>query len=213
MIKIFRSAYLIIFLLLGGMLGQASFLKAQEPEMQPLDQLRDRFRGGQIFHANFTHIYQDSYTKQSEKSEGEVWVGDNEYKVKAQHQRVLVFNGISRVYDGNKNRVVISKYDPQEDDFAPSKFLTGTDTLYTVRSQETEADTVRITMRSEDPFTVFKEIEIRLDTTLKPMSIKAIDQADNTVLTRFNSGSFLKDETGIFELEYPDDAKIIDLRE
>jgi hypothetical protein len=211
MIKLNRCFLLVTAMLLWCAGGGNLHLQAQDKE-NPLDQLRERFQEGQIFYASFEHIYYDDYTGDTEKSEGEVWVGNNEYKVKADFQRVLVFEGVSRVYDTNRNRVVVSKYDPQEDDFAPSKFLTGADTLYKVVRQETETDTVRITMHSEDPFTVFKEIEIRLDTSLQPLSINAVDQADNRVITRFRSGYFLDDGKEVFELNYPEDAEIIDLR-
>ncbi len=211
MIKLIRGIFLVTVMLLWSGWGGNVPLQAQDTE-KPLDRLRERFQEGQIFYASFEHIYHDEYTGDTEKSEGEVWVGNSEYKVKADFQRVLVFEGVSRVYDTNRNRVVVSEYDPQEDDFAPSKFLTGADTLYTVVRQKTESDTVRITMHSEDPFTVFKEIEIRLDTSLQPLSINAVDQADNRVVTHFRSGYFMDDGKEVFELNYPEDAEIIDLR-
>lgn len=212
MTKLIRYVVLAMVMVLWcGWAGNVH-VQAQDKE-KPLDRLRERFQEGQIFYASFEHIYHDEYTGDTEKSEGEVWVGNSEYKVKADFQRVLVFEGVSRVYDTNRKRVVVSEYDPQEDDFAPSKFLTGADTLYKVVSQETESDTVRITMLSEDPFTVFKEIEIRLDTSLQPLSINAVDQADNRVITHFRSGSFIGDGKEVFELNYPEDAEIIDLRE
>lgn len=179
----------------------------------PLQVLRDKFRDGKIFKAEFVHGYKDSYTGQTQESSGEVWVGDNEYKVISQSQQVLVYDGLSRAYDENRNRVVVSIYEPQEDDFAPSKFLTGTDTLYTVAEQEVKQDTVRITLKSDDPFTVFKRIGIRLNAQLIPLRIRAIDQADNIVTTTFKSGAFIEKRKNIFNLNYPEDAKIIDLRE
>lgn len=199
---------LTIFLLLwaGG-----SAVKGQETSY--LQQLRDRFQSNQIFSADFTHRYKDSYTGQTQETSGEVWVGANEYKVVSQNQRVLVNDGISRVYDDNRNRVVISQYEPQEDDFAPSKFLTGTDTLYSVTRQEMQQDTVRITLESNDPFTVFSNIEIKLSQQLIPLQIRAVDQADNVVTTRFRQGKFMKEREDLFQLKYPNDAKIIDLRE
>lgn len=204
----FQSFFILLFVIGAGL----NVLQAQN-KASPLQELRERFRSGKVFHAQFNHLYKDSYTGNTQQSSGEVWVGGNEYRVVSENQRVLVYEGLSRVYDENRNRVIISKYEPQEDDFAPSKFLTGTDTLYTVANQVTNDDSVKITLRSNDPFTVFKSIHITLDPSLTPLRIQAVDQADNKVVTRFKEGTFIDRRDDIFDLNYPEDAKIIDLRE
>lgn len=175
-------------------------------------ELKSNFEQGKIFSADFSHRYVDSYTGDSVASSGIIWVGENKYKVEAENQLVVVDGETSKVYDDSRNRVIVSMYEPAEDDFAPSRILNGADSTYTIESQKREDGNVIITLASEDPFSVFREVKITLDSQLIPLSIFALDQADNEITTTFKNGSFVDPRPGMFELKYPKGAEIVDMR-
>ena len=121
-----------IFLILGFLLISAD-LYAQTPTF---DQLKERFESGEVFAADFQHIYTDSYTEESTSSSGDIWIDQVRYKLESQGQTIVVDGETSRVYDANRNRVIIDTYEPENDDFAPSRMLSGIDTTYTVTEQK-----------------------------------------------------------------------------
>jgi len=183
-----------------------------QAQTSSLDRLREKFDNGLVFHAAFDHKYTDSYTKETQKSEGMIWVNSTQYKVSSNNQSVVVNGKTSMVYDANRNRVIISKYDPKEDDFAPSKMLHGADSAYTVQKEVRNKGNINITLASDDPFSVFKKITIKMTDSLIPLSIDAIDQADNHIVTTFDNGEFIRENSSMFHLDYPDGAEIVDMR-
>ena len=176
------------------------------------DRLKSSFEEGKIFTADFTHRYVDSYTGDSVASSGKIWVGRNKYKVEAENQLVVVDGKTSRVYDESRNRVIVSTYEPEEDDFAPSRILNGADSTYTIEDQQQEDGNIIIKLASDDPFSVFREVKVTLDNQLVPLRIFALDQADNEITTAFQNGSFIDPESGMFELTHPEGAEIVDMR-
>jgi outer membrane lipoprotein-sorting protein len=190
-------------------LGISSTLYAQE---SPFNQLKQKFEEGQIFKAEFHHQMYDSYTKDTMASRGEIWIGGERYKVKTKHQLVVVNGETSMVYDDSRNRVIISKYVPEEDDFAPSRILNGLDSTFTVEAQERRNDQIYIRLESDDPFAIYKKVEIFLSPNLVPKKIRAVDPVDNVITTTFNEGKFIFPGEQMFALNYPDGAEIIDMR-
>jgi outer membrane lipoprotein-sorting protein len=183
-------------------------LFAQTPNF---DQLKERFDTGEVFSAEFDHTYTDSYTEEVVSSSGNIWIDKVRYKLESEGQTVVVDGENSRVYDPNRNRVIIDTYYPEDDDFAPSRMLSGIDSTYSVSEEKINGRT-RITLTSNDDFAVFVEVEILLDAQLRPLEIKAWDISDNEIVTTFTNGTFQQPEAGLFELSYPDDAEIIDMR-
>lgn len=181
---------------------------AQTPNF---DQLKQQFEDGHIFHATFTHEYRDSYTGEESHSQGEIWIGNEEYKVESEDQVMVVDGEISRVYDEIRNRILISEYVEEEDDFAPSRMLQGVDETYQVE-EEVNSSEVLITLVSDDPFAVFTLVEISIDQNGHPVLIRAVDQVDNVLVTRFQNGQFIEETPHLFELSIPEDAERIDLR-
>lgn len=176
------------------------------------ERLTDRFKEGKIFRAGFSHIYIDSYTQDTLKSNGKIWIGEDRYKVRAQKQTVVVDGKTSMVYDERRNRVIISKYEPAEDDFAPSRILNGIDSTFTVEAEEQRKDEIYILLTSHDPFAIYQKVEIFLSPALIPRKIEALDPADNLVITTFDEGKFISIEQGMFRLDYPQGAEIVDMR-
>lgn len=178
----------------------------------PFEQLKQKFENGQIFKADFTHTYVDSYTEEKTQNSGKIWVGKEQYKVDSPDQLMAVNGELSRVYDNERNRVIVSTYVPEEDDFAPSRILNGIDSTYTIDQQKKEGDHYLISLSSDDPFALFQKVEITLNSELVPQKIFVRDPADNLLTTTFSGGSFIERREDIFELEYPADAEIIDMR-
>ena len=176
------------------------------------NRLKQKFDSGYIFKANLTNQFIDSYTKDTMSTRGDIWIGKDRYKIILKDRYILVSNMISKVYNGIKNQVIISKYDPQEDDYAPSRFLSGSQKEYKITDRQVGKFGYLIEMRSNDPFSLFQKIEIEVTNNLVPIYIKAIDQTNNITLSRFGNGTFVKPTDKMFTISYPKDAEIIDLR-
>ena len=176
------------------------------------DDLKEKFQEGSLFKSEFTHIYRDTFTGESQVTEGVIWVGSDRYKIRNGQNLMVVDGEISRVYDNTKNRVIISDYVEEEDDFAPSRMLQGVDETYRIKEESLENNRIVIQLTSSDPFSVFTRVSIFLDESSVPTKIVAIDQVENELITEFIDGEFISHEEGIFEFQYPDEAEIIDLR-
>lgn len=176
------------------------------------DSLKSMFEDGYVFNAGFTHQYHDGFTGEQQTSEGEIWIGREQYKIEGENQQMLVDGDISRVYDSLKNRVIISEYIEEEDDFAPSKMLQGVDSTFSVSEQSAENNETLIRMISNDPFSIFAEVSIYLNENGLPVRIRAVDQVDNELITTFMDGEFEEETAQVFQLSIPDDAEQVDLR-
>lgn len=195
---------LIFFMLMG--------LSAPLSAQTNFEKLRAKFDAGEVFEAAFQHTYLDSYTQESTNSEGTVWINEIGYKLESESQTIVVDGELSTVYDGSRNRVIISEYEVEEDDFAPSRMLSDLDETYSASEKVMEDGHTLITLVTEDDFAAFNQVEIEIDAELKPLKITAYDIADNIIITTFSNGRFVADNGSIFELSYPEDAEIIDMR-
>src|SRR5690625_1317418 len=187
---------------------QAEVVQTETPRF---DRLRETIESGSIFRATFSHEYRDSYTGEETRTLGEIWIGSDRYRVESDGQTMVVDDEISRVYDSRRNRLLISAYEEEEDDFAPSRMLQGVDNTYRVEEREVDRGTL-VTLISEDPFSIFMQVEILLNRHGEPVEIEAVDQAENLLITRFDEGSFMEATTSLFELQVPESAERIDLR-
>ncbi|HCD52760.1 MAG TPA: outer membrane lipoprotein carrier protein LolA, partial [Balneolaceae bacterium] len=134
------------------------------------------------------------------------------YRLEADDQIIVVDGALSTVYDAARNRVIISEYDAEEDDFAPSRLLSGLDETYVLAGEESSGGITTINLESNDDFAVFVGISIEVGSDLHPQKITATDFAENVIITGFSNGEFLSDAEGIFELSPPEDAEIVDMR-
>ncbi|MFP8489626.1 LolA family protein [Gracilimonas sp. Q87] len=203
-----KRAGKIVTLVIVLILISGSNLFAQTPNF---DLLKERFESGEVFAADFDHTYTDSYTGESTSSEGKIWIDQIRYKLVADGQTIVVDGETSRVYDEDRNRVIIDNYYAEEDDFAPSRMLSGIDSTYTV-SERKQGSRTLVTLNSTDDFSVFTEVEILLNADLRPLRIIAIDISDNEIVTNFSNGRFYAPESNLFQLEYPEDAEVVDMR-
>lgn len=175
-------------------------------------ELKTRFDEGAVFHASFNHTYTDAYTNETTTSKGLIWIDQAGYKLESEDKIIVVDGETSRVYEGARNRIIISEYDPEEDDFAPSRMLSGIDETYTSNEKKLPNGNTLITLLTDDDFATFITVEIEVNTKLEPVKITAYDFAENLIVTSFSNGKFerLTDET--FNLDYPEDAEIVDMR-
>ncbi len=177
-----------------------------------LDQLRDKLEAGEVLHGEMVHVFEDQYTGNVEEHTGRIWIGKDRYKIDVGTQQVLVIDDISRVYNEAENRLIISSYEPEEDDFAPSRLLNLSDEIFTI-DERRENSKIIISLVTEDPFEELREVKIELGDNLIPESIQATDQTGNSYSTTFREASFDRPEEDVFTLEYPEDAEIVDMRE
>ncbi|MEQ9309028.1 MAG: outer membrane lipoprotein carrier protein LolA [Balneolaceae bacterium] len=201
-----KKAPLLLFL---GILISIQHVQAQS---SAFIELKTRFDESSVFHAEFEHTYIDAYTEESTNSEGLIWIDQKGYKLESDDKIIVVDGEISRVYEGSRNRLIISEYDPEEDDFAPSKMLSGIDETYTTSEKKLSNGNTLITLLTEDDFATFVKVEIEVNKMIEPLKITAYDFADNLIITTFENGKFerLTDQT--FNLDYPEDAEIVDMR-
>lgn len=183
-------------------------LKAQDY----FSNLKQKFENGKIYKAEFHHQTFDSYTKDSTTTSGNIWVGKTRYKITGVNQSVVVNGETSKVYDDNRNRVIISKYEPSNDDFAPSRVLRGVDSTLTVETQEKRGNAYYIRLGADDPFAIYNKVELFLSSSFIPQKIRAVDPVDNVITTSFSSGKFIQVPENFFRLDYPGDAEVIDMR-
>ncbi len=194
-----------------GLSETTAWTTAAAPENE-LDRVRQLFEQGKVLHANMTHELVDSYTGETQVITGELWISRDKYKIRADHQVVLVDGDISMVYNERQNKLIISEYEPEEDDFAPSRFFLDADELFQVAGITREGDQTEILLRPDDPFEIFTEVFIRLNADLTPDEIRAIDQMENRLNTIFTDAYYRDYSEAVFVLEYPENAEIIDLR-
>lgn len=181
---------------------------AQTPNF---DKLKNKFDEGQVFMANFEQTFTDSYTGEVTKSEGKIWLDKVRYKLESDGQVVVVDGETSKVYDPSRNRVIVDTYNAEEDDFAPSRMLSGIDSTYSV-SEEKSGSQTKIILVSNDDFAVFVRVEILIDNQFRPVKITAWDISDNEILTTFTGGTFLEPEENLFRLDHPENAEVVDMR-
>ncbi len=177
-----------------------------------LDRVRELFDEGKILHARMTHELFDSYTGERQVVQGVLWISKEKYKIRTDQQTVLVDGKTSMVYNKRQNKLIISEYEPEEDDFAPSRFFSDTDEIFHLADVRNEGDITTFLLRSDDPFEIFTEVSIHLKPDLTPHRIDAIDQMDNYLSTSFFDAQYLEYSESLFVLHYPDSAEIIDLR-
>lgn len=200
--------FLIACILITGTAPEIS--RAQETPV--FDRLKSNFENGLIFQAGFSHRYEDSFTGETQQNEGVIWIGKDQYKIEGNNQVMVVNDDTSRVYDQDKNRIIISDYVEEEDDFAPSRMLQGVDDSYTIQESGTDQGGTEVVLESDDPFSIFTEVVILLNSDGRPVEIEAVDQAENLLLTRFEDGQFIEASEELFKINAPGDAEIIDLR-
>jgi len=188
------------------------FQSIQAQNTPEFDRLKTAFEEGQILQADFSHRYEDSFTGEVQESEGKIWIGKEQYKIEGSGQVMVVDGDISRVYDSTKNRLIISDYIEEEDDFAPSRMLQGVDESYSVEESAIENNHTEIVLVSDDPFSIFERVTIQLNADGLPIEIRAVDQAENLLITRFSDGIFTTPEERLFQIDSPEDAEQIDLR-
>lgn len=177
-----------------------------------LSKLQERFFEGEVFYAEMTHIITDAYTSDAHITEGTLWISKTKYKIISDDQWVLVDGEASYVYNKHQNKLLIGHYEPLEDDFAPSRFFTGSETPFHTKKTERKGGRVTIHLEPHDPFEIFTSVTILLDEELTPLKISAIDQMENHLETTFQNPHFLAGSDTLFVIQHPENAEVIDLR-
>ncbi|MEX0773662.1 MAG: outer membrane lipoprotein carrier protein LolA [Balneolales bacterium] len=188
-------------------------LPLQGFSQESFEELKNRFQQGQVLQAEMKHVFVDAYTDETVRTTGDIWIGENKYKIQVEDQTVVVDGDISRVYNKNQNKVIISEYIPEDDDFAPSRFLAGDEHTYDIQEEKSDLANIELTLNSTDPFDVFTTVEIHLTEGLIPVKITAIDQTDNRFTTDFSEAQFITPTEDTFSFPHPDNADLIDLRQ
>ncbi len=188
------------------------FAVSVQAQTKVFPKLKANFENEKVFVADFEHVYYDSYTKESLTSEGKIWVSSDKYRLDSENQLLIVDGETSRVYDEVRNRVIVSDYSEEDDDFAPSRMLNGVDSTYTITEEKMTKGRTKIIMKTDDDFALYLTVEIVVNSEAIPVSITAYDFSENEIITTFKNGAFLLKNPELFELRYPQDAEIVDTR-
>ena len=177
-----------------------------------LNLIQDNLRHGAILSAQFNHDFIDAYTQETSRKEGSIWIGWQQYRIETVGQIIVVNGELSKVLDRRRNRVIISEYDSELDDFAPSKIIGGLGNTYQVVDTKSRHNTQEFNLQSSDSFSTFKQMSIRIDSDLKPVDLSALDMGANRMQTSFSEVKYLSSSSNLFELIIPEGAEIIDMR-
>ena len=200
------------------LLGTAGSVSGQDSPT--LERMRDRISMGQIYYARFESVYFDSFTLDSSVVQGTLWLGEEGYRVETAQQTLVVSGTVSQVWDADRNRVILSDYREEEDDFAPSVVLSDQDDDM-LASDVRIAGGVAVELVSKDPYAKLREIRLEVRRGDLPYRATSVDPADNRTVTRLIGSSWLIPgapggwvvPTGLFTLEIPPGAEVVDLRE
>ena len=173
-----------------------------------LDALRARFDQGELFHSQLNPVLDEV----REHAMGEIWIDKLRYKLEMPTGLVIVDGETSHVFNSEKNQVIISPYNPEEDDYAPSRFLYGSLEEYKISNGPNVGGNAVVRLTSEDAFALFSDIEIEISEQGEPLRITATDQSGNVIISKFSFGKFQPNDNTLFLLNYPKSAEIIDLR-
>ena len=200
-----RSCWLSLMMMLfwgGSLLAQETYLSL----------IQDKIRNGEILLAQFNHEFTDAYTQEKSQNEGSIWIGWQQYRIETAGQIIVVDGTYSKVLDRSRNRVIISRYDSELDDFAPSKIIGGLGNTYQVVDTKKRLNFQEYNLQSSDPFSTFEQISIRIDSELKPSSLTALDMGANRMQTSFSEVEYISVSVNLFELIIPENAEIVDMR-
>jgi outer membrane lipoprotein-sorting protein len=206
--KIKLSAFPVSGFLLMMMLFLLPF---QTQAQQAFNQLTGALEDGQVFKASFSHLFVDVFTQDSSLTSGEIVLNKNGYAVDMDERSIVVQDSVSEVYNKANNQVIISRYVPEDDDFAPGQLIYATKNEYSI-SEENLSTGVRISLEPNDPFATFRSVIMKLSEKGLPKHIEAIDQGENLNKTTFSDGRLTSQQPGDFKLDYPASAEIVDLR-
>lgn len=187
-----------------------SQLKSDTPALAAL---KKRFNEGILYRADLSHQFTDSYTDETTNSYGSIWFTRDSYKIDTPDQIIIVNNLVSTVFNKQQKRVIYSNYNPEEDDFAPSRYFSGTAGNYESKEVTNPDGSTTITLTITDPFEQFKSVVIRVSRDGMPLQIDAVDQVDNTIRTTFRFGRFERPAAEIFAFQPPAGTEIVDMRE
>lgn len=110
-------------------------IQEKEPIPDPtpnLTELQGRFDAGALFEADFHHRFEDDFTGEIQTYRGRILITKNEYLVRGELRRMLVDSLYSYVYEEDRNRLIISDYVEEDDEFAPSRVFKGMDETYRI---------------------------------------------------------------------------------
>lgn len=103
-------------------------------QSETLDALKTRLSSQtEVLRLSFRTLYVDSFTGDYSELSGTAWITENQYKIETGDRLLWVKDSVSTLWDPSQNRVVISDYVPEEDDFAPARFFEADPAAVTVR--------------------------------------------------------------------------------
>lgn len=110
-------------------------------QSETLDALKARLSAqNEVLRLSFRTLYVDSFTGDYSELSGTAWIAEKQYKIETGDRLLWVKDSVSTLWDPSQNRVVVSDYVPEEDDFAPARFFEADPATVTVRELPARSD-------------------------------------------------------------------------
>lgn len=186
--------------------------QASNAQSKSLEFIKHELKAGKAFQAILEHIFVDTFTGDTIRATGKVWIHQNGYRVESDDRIIVVFDSVSTVYSLVKNQVIISPYSIADDDFAPSRFIHADQNEFSIKEKKLK-NGWQVELISLDDFAVFRQIVLDIDNQRKPIRIRAIDQQANLNESRFLQARFVEFDDSLKSIAYPDNIELIDLRQ
>ncbi len=185
---------------------------ASNAQSKSLESIKNELKAGKAFQAQMEHTFVDTFTGDTVRATGSLWIHQNGYRVESDDRIIVVFDSVSTVYSLVKNQVIISPYSINDDDFAPSRFIQADQNEFSIKEKKLK-NGWQVELISLDDFAVFRQIVLDIDTQRKPVRIRAIDQQTNINESRFLNARFIEFNESLKSITYPDNIELIDLRQ
>lgn len=198
--------------LVSALLFAPISILAQNPLPKELKTFRNNLQKSLLWQAEIAFTTFDSFTQEEASDLGHLTLGIDAYKMELGQQVFLVRDSTSQVWDKAKKRILLSQYNPSEDDTSPARFLFAVDSVYQWQREKQADNKTRISLYTEDPFEMYRRVELLFEGET-PERIKAYDQADNSIEIRFSSAKFLKYSESLLRIDHPKEIEVVDLRQ
>jgi hypothetical protein len=172
---------------------------------------QENLRNGQVFESVLSISEKSAETRQTVSYEARLFLAADGYRLEAEGRVYVVSGNESRVFEKTENRLIISEYLEDEDDFAPARYLGGVPDGYTANEQKSK-NGATVSFKTSNEALRFKEVQVIFDLAGLPKKLEAKDHWGGQVSISFKNASFSR-QTSWKIIEVPANSERIDLRQ
>lgn len=176
-----------------------------------LAEFQRKLQDGQILRTSLEISEKSAETRQTTVHTAELWLAADGYRLETGDRTYLVKGNESRVFEKTENRLIISEYVQEDDDFAPARYLSGIPEGYKAQEKKSGAS-VSVVFKTTDKALTFKDVTTVFSAAGLPAKLHANDAWGGSITIQFKNAAF--SSAGDWsQLKTPETAEIIDLRQ